>query len=141
MAKKEIKTSIQIKASPETVWNILTDFAQYPNWNPFLSLVEGDFKVGNHIKINANGMKFTPKVLVYEEHKEFRWIGNLLLKGLFDGEHSFQIIDHKDGTVTFKHEERFSGILVGLFPKKLYADTTTGFEQMNEKLKERSESA
>jgi uncharacterized protein YndB with AHSA1/START domain len=27
-----IQTSIQIQATPEQVWNILTDFAGYPDW-------------------------------------------------------------------------------------------------------------
>ena len=34
--KKEIKTEILIKASPQIVWSILTDFENYPHWNPFI---------------------------------------------------------------------------------------------------------
>jgi len=139
MAQKEIKTSIDISASPETVWNVLTNFSEYENWNPFLKSVEGDFYVGNKVKINAGGMKFKPKVLVYNRNQEIRWIGNFLVKGLFDGEHSFVIIDNGDGTSTFKQEEKFSGILVGLFKKKLDSETKPGFEEMNKKLKELSE--
>ena len=91
------------------------------------------------MKINAGGMKFKPEVLVYDSNQEIRWIGNFLFKGLFDGEHSFIIIDNEDGTTTFKQEEKFSGILVGLFEKKLDSETKTGFEEMNKKLKELSE--
>lgn len=139
MAKKEIKTSIQINASPERVWNILTDIAQYPNWNPFLTSIEGTLQVGNQIQINADGMQFKPIILVLDQNKEFRWIGKLLVKGLFDGEHIFQIIDHKNGTITFKHEEQFSGLLVGLLAKQLDTDIKAKFVQMNEKLKELAE--
>ncbi|MEM9884580.1 MAG: SRPBCC domain-containing protein [Bacteroidota bacterium] len=139
MAQKEIKTSIEISAPPEVVWNVLTKFSEYENWNPFLKSVEGDFVVGEKVKINAGGMKFNPKVLVYDRNKEIRWIGNLLFKGLFDGEHSFLIIDNGDGTSTFKQEEKFSGILVGLFEKRLDSETKSGFEEMNKKLKELSE--
>ncbi len=136
MAKKEIKTAIKISATPEMIWKVLTDFEQYPDWNKFLSSVEGNFKVGNQVKIIAGGMKFKPKVLVFEEKKEIRWLGKLLVSGLFDGEHIFRIIDHRDGTCTFQQEENFSGILVGLFAKQLDEDTKNGFIQMNEKLKE-----
>lgn len=31
---KEVKTEILIKAAPEKVWAILTNFENYPNWNP-----------------------------------------------------------------------------------------------------------
>lgn len=139
MARKEIKTTIQIAASPEKVWKVLTDFDQYPNWNPFISSATGNFVVGQSIEINAGGMKFKPTVLAFDEHKELRWLGKLLFSGVFDGEHSFQIIDNNDGTVTFNHEEKFSGLLVGMFAKKLDTDTKQGFEQMNQKLKELAE--
>jgi hypothetical protein len=81
-------------------------------------------------------MKFKPTILVRSENKELRWLGKLLFKGLFDGEHSFRIVDNENGTCTFYHEESFSGILVGLFAKKLDTDTKQGFIEMNEKLKE-----
>jgi hypothetical protein len=136
MTKKEIKTSIQIDAPPRIVWEVLTDFSAYINWNPFLYSVEGDFKVDEKVKINACGMMFQPKVLVFDKHKEIRWLGKLLIKGLFDGEHSFVIIDNGDGTSTFKQEEKFSGFLVGFYKKKLDADITIGFEAMNKKIAE-----
>lgn len=139
MAHKEIKTSIVIQASPEKVWSILTNTEEYPNWNPFIKSFEGQIKVGNTVKINAGGMNFKPTILKFEKNKELRWIGRLLFKGIFDGEHSFQIEDNGDGTVTFKHEEIFNGILVGPFSKKLDKDTKTGFEDMNRILKEKAE--
>lgn len=135
MAQKEIKTSILIKASPEIIWEHLLNFEAYPTWNPFITQIEGDPKVGQKLSIIAGGMKFKPKVLIQNESKELRWLGKFLFKGLFDGEHSFQIIDNQDGTCTFKHEEKFKGILVGLFSKKLDNETKPGFEAMNLKLK------
>ena len=32
---KEIKTEI-IDTKPEKVWEVLTDFENYPTWNPFI---------------------------------------------------------------------------------------------------------
>jgi hypothetical protein len=139
MAKKTIKTSIRIQATPAKVWQILTDFDRYPNWNPFLKFIKGEVEEGNTIHIHAGSMEFRPMVLAFEAEKEFRWIGNLLLKGLFDGEHSFIIEDLQDGTVNLKHEENFSGLLVGIFPKKLFTKTKEGFNEMNQKLKELAE--
>ena len=135
MANKEIKTSILISASAQKVWEILTDFKSYQNWNPFILSAEGELKAGEKLKINANGMKFRPEILVCKENMELRWLGKLLFGGVFDGEHSFQIEDNNNGTVTFKHEEKFSGFLVRPFSKKLDRETRPGFEAMNEKLK------
>lgn len=141
---KEIKTEILIQASPEKVWKILTDFSQYPQWNPFIKSLEGEVAVGKNIraKIEAprqSAMIFKPKVLAFEKNKEFRWLGHLFIKGLFDGEHKFELIDNQDGTTTFIQSEKFGGILIPLFKKMLDENTVEGFNLMNMKLKELSE--
>ncbi len=62
----------------------------------------------------------TPRpVLSFEPNKELRWLGHLLVTGLFDGEHRFELIDNGNGTTTFRHSETFNGILVPLFKKLL----------------------
>jgi hypothetical protein len=141
---KELKTEITINATPEKVWAILTDFKNYPIWNPFIKSLTGNVAVGETITARleppkANAMTFKPKVLVFEKNKKFVWLGHLLFKGLFDGEHSFELIDNKNGTTTFIHSEKFKGILVPLFNKMLDNSTREGFILMNEKLKERAE--
>jgi hypothetical protein len=135
----QIRTEIQINATPEKVWNVLTDFSSFPEWNPFVKKLEGEVAVGNQIKISLPGMNFKPVVLKFETNKELRWLGHLFFKGLFDGEHSFTIIDNQDGTSTFVHAENFGGILVPIFKKMLLNDTKPGFEKMNQALKERVE--
>jgi hypothetical protein len=141
---KEIKTEILINAIPEKVWNILSDFSNYPKWNPFIKSLTGDVKVGGKITVRieppgTNGMTFKPKVLAFEKNKELRWLGNLLFAGLFDGEHKLELIDNSNGTTTFKQSESFNGILIPLFRKMLDVNTVNGFNQMNQKLKEMAE--
>lgn len=131
----ELKTEIIINAEPSKVWEILTDFENYPNWNPFIKSLTGNVKIGNQIKIELQGMTFKPKVLTFEKEKEFSWLGHLLFKGLFDGEHLFKLIDNKDGTTKFEQSEKFKGILVSLFKKKLITKTKNGFIDMNKRLK------
>ena len=137
---KEINTEIVIKAKTEEVWAVLTDFDNYQKWNPFIKLIKGQMVVGNRITVRleppgASGMNIRPKVLAFVANKEFRWIGHLLLPGLFDGDHRFELVDNKNGTTTFKQSEKFKGLLIPLFKKMLDINTTNGFKQMNEKLK------
>lgn len=138
---KELTTKILINASPEKVWSILTDFTDYPNWNPFITCIthKEEVRVGNKINVKVDGMSFKPKVLTYTANQEFCWLGHLFFPGLFDGRHRFQLIDNGDGTTTFIQSEIFKGILVPLFNKKLDTDTKAGFEAMNKKLKEVAE--
>ena len=134
-----IKTEININATPQKVWEVFTAFDQYPDWNPFIKSLEGDVKVGNTIKAILQDMTFKPVVLNYTKGKEFRWKGKLFFKGLFDGEHYFQLLANEDGSTRFIHGEDFGGMLVRLFKKKLSTDTKMGFEEMNKALKGRVE--
>lgn len=137
--KKEITTSIEINASVEVVWNVLTDFEKYPEWNPFIQSIKGDPIVGQKIHAKIDNMNFKPEVLVFDKNKEFKWIGKLFIKGLFDGEHRFLLIQNREGTTTLTQSEKFNGILVKLFSKMLNDKTVPGFNSLNEKLKERCE--
>lgn len=142
--KKEIKTEITIKATPERVWEIFTAFEKYSTWNPFIKSLEGEVKVGEKIVVRlepsgAKGMTFKPKVLAFDKNKELKWIGRLALPGIFDGEHRFELIDNGNGTTTFIQAEKFKGILVRLFSKMLDGSTLNGFRAMNERLKAEAE--
>lgn len=141
---KEISTEIRIHATPDKVWAILTQFENYPNWNPFIKSIKGEVAVGKKIIVRleppkASGMTFHPKVLAFDKNKEFRWIGHLLVPGLFDGEHRFELIDNGDSTTTFRQSEKFKGIFVPFFKKMIENNTKSGFILMNGKLKELAE--
>ena len=143
---KEIHTEIEIKAPAEKVWRVLTNFAAYPDWNPFVRRVEGDVRVGARLHVyiqpsGGKGMSFRPTVLIAEPNRELRWLGHLWLPGLFDGEHSFSIERLDEGRVRFIQRERFGGLLVPFLSKILDGDTRRGFEEMNRALKLRAESA
>lgn len=141
---KELKTSIEINASPAEIWRVLTDFENYSQWNPFIINIRGNPEPGAKIvaQIHPPGqraMTVKPILLKVEENKEFRWIGHLMFPGIFDGEHAFIIESAQDSKVIFRHEERFSGILVPVFWKLLYQHTRAGFIEMNQALKKHVE--
>ena len=84
-------------------------------------------------------MTFKPKVLKAEPNRELRWLGHLLVPGLFDGEHSFTIEPLEENRIRFVQREAFKGLLVPLFARSLDNNTRRGFEEMNHALKERAE--
>ena len=141
---KEIHTEIEIHAPAERVWRVLTDFAAYPEWNPFVRRGEGEVKVGSRLHVfiqpsGGKGMSFSPRVLVADPDRELRWLGRLWVPGLFDGEHSFVIEPLDEGRVRFIQRERFGGLLVPLLWNILDGQTRRGFDEMNRALRVRCE--
>ena len=140
---KELRSEIRIGASTDRVWAVLTDFAAYPAWNPFILRIEGEPRVGARWRITirppgARAMTFRPTVLIADPPSELRWLGRLGIPGIFDGEHSLHIVPLEDGAVLFVQRERFTGWLVPLAGGAL-EKTLAGFEAMNRALKERAE--
>ncbi len=128
----EIVTAISISAAPERVWAVLLDFPRYPEWNPFVRSIEGLPSAGSTLKVTISPpggkpMTFRPIVLGQIVEQEFRWKGKLLLPGLFDGEHYFELARTSDGSTRFTHGERFAGLLVRLFRGTLDRGTRAGF--------------
>ena len=141
---KNLETKIIIEADKERVWQILMDNTAYPEWNPFISSLEGELRAGQqiHVAIQPPGqkaMQFQPLVLVCKRNQEFRWKGKLFIKGLFDGEHYFILKSIGDNKTQLIHGERFSGLLTPVLLKMIGESTLAGFEAMNEALKARAE--
>ena len=142
----EIQTEIEIEADAPEVWNVLTAFDEYPEWNPFVRRIEGALAVGEQLSVQldqAGGkpMGLKPRVVFVEDGSKFGWLGKLLLPKIFDGTHSFEIQPLSEGRTLFKHYEHFSGVLVPLFRGMFENKTRPAFEAMNRALKQRVERA
>lgn len=142
---KELQTEIEVAASPERIWDILTDFGSFPQWNPFILTVDGELTAGTRLEVRIQppggmAMTFKPTVITVEPNLELRWLGHLMTPGLFDGEHYFLIEDAGEGRSRLVQGEKFSGALVSLMGLiGLYGKTVAGFQEMNQALKARAE--
>jgi hypothetical protein len=142
----DLRTEIEIDAPPAAVWRALTDFAAFPDWNPYIREANGDLRVGGKLRVRLQPLgsrefTFKPTVVAHDENRELRWVGHLGIPGLFDGEHSFRLEPIEGSRTRFVQSERFKGILVPLLARSLDRDTRRGFEEMNRALKQRAEGA
>jgi hypothetical protein len=141
---RRLHAEIEIAATPERVWEVLADFDAYPEWNPFIRRISGAPRQGEKLEVRieppgGRGMTFKPTVLEATPDRELRWLGRLLLPGVFDGEHTLRIEPPDEGARSrFIQSEEFRGVLVPLFGGTL-GKTEEGFRQMNAALKERAE--
>lgn len=139
MAALELYTTINIEAPVKTVWQVLTDWNDYPNWNPFIKKIEGILELGSSLTAQIDTMTFRPTVTQLEAPYQLNWLGHLFFKGLFDGEHQFRLEALPNGHTQLHHSEYFSGLLIPLFKKQLLGNTKSGFEAMNQALKQHVE--
>ena len=142
MSALEISTHIEIDATAERVWAVLTDFESYADWNSFIPEITGSPTVGSQLTVkiqppDGSAMTFKPIVLVAEPAKELRWLGRVVLPGLFDGEHRFVITPLGAEQCRLEHAESFGGMLLPLFRGTINRNTRRGFEAMNTALAER----
>jgi hypothetical protein len=143
---KELHSQIDINASAERVWQLLTDFASYPQWNPFIRRISGEPTTGERLQVRlelpeSRSITLRPKELTAEPNHQVRWLGHLFVPGIFDGEHSFVFQSLEEDWVRFFQTEAFRGLLVPLFARSLDNSTLRGFAEMNRALKERAETA
>jgi hypothetical protein len=141
---KEVRSEIEINSYPESVWKILTDFATYDQWNPFINKIIGLPTEGSKIDIyietpSGKNRKYSPRITKVEEGRELRWFGKSSLPGFLNAEHIFTIEELQPESVRFIQREVFDGLLPRLFGKGLDRDVMQGFQDMNDALKKRAE--
>jgi hypothetical protein len=139
----ELRTETEIDAPVERVWQVLTDFRSFPEWNPFIRRIQGRPIEGSRLEVvlGASGtraMKFRPRVLKVIANRELRWLGRLGVPRLFDGEHIFELEALGPTRTKFVQRERFRGIFLPFLRRSLDRDARRGFEEMNQALRERA---
>jgi hypothetical protein len=141
---KELDNEVEILASAERVWQLLTDFASFPSWNPFLQQVRGEATAGKQLEVTvqptrAHATTSRPTVLMAEPNRELRWREQLLIPGLLDIEHSFTLLPLDAGRVRFTQRQIHTGLFSSLPASRRYADLRRGFRAMNQALKQLAE--
>ena len=139
-----LTSEVVIFAPPAQVWAVLSDFAAYREWNPFIPEAAGTLEKGARltVRIAPPGgvpMTLSPKVILLERGSRFTWRGRLFAPGVFDGEHDFAVATRDSYVTRFTQSETFKGILVPLFAPSLNRNVHAGFKQMNQALKRRAE--
>jgi hypothetical protein len=147
MTTGELRTSVDIDATPELVWEVLTDVPAYPEWTPLVTKATGTFAPGG-------GLTFTfppynpllragvpGKVLEVTPLLRLRYVlrfGRLGIPGLLDSAHMLTI-ERRDGGVRLWMEMRFGGLLLPMMTRSLNRERAPAFGPMPATLKARIE--
>jgi hypothetical protein len=141
---RESSTGIVIAAPAARVWEVLTDFASYPEWNPMIRRAEGGLRVGERLTVRFEpegnkGHTFKPRLTVVEPGRELRWLGWPRLPGLLDTDH-YWLLEPAPGGTRLVHGGSVFGLLAPLAGRGLVEKTRQPFEAMNRAMQQRAES-
>lgn len=90
---KSYEATVAIDASPETIWQILTDGQRYTAWDSGVRNLEGTIAPGHTIKVTSEanpGGAFPVTVTEFTPHRSMTWSGGMPL-GLFTGVRTFTL--------------------------------------------------
>jgi len=111
-----------MKASIETVWQVLSDFEGWPNWNKSVLKIQlnGPVKAGTSFVWVAGGSKIVSKLEEIDAPNRLAWSGKTFgIRAV----HVWKFAQEDEGTYVHT-EESFEGLIARLFPglmKKILA--------------------
>lgn len=140
---KEYTTTVRISATPEAVWNVLTNASRYADWNPEIIGIEGEFaanaRITATVRLGSGAIRSVPqRVTAFEAPRRMQWTGGLPL-GLFVGRRTFTVTPAGGGTEFRMHLE-MSGPLSPLILKSV-GDRQPEIDSFSAALKRRAEEA
>jgi hypothetical protein len=139
----ELRNEIEIKASADRVWRVLTDFARYAEWNPHMLGVVGQLRVGQPValtvKVPEGERTWACHVVKVDLGQEFAWTFTDRLPLLYRGQHTFRLEPVDQHTTRYVDREIFQGLLVPRHRHHLETTARAEMVAMGQALKQRSE--
>lgn len=130
--------TIRIVASPERVWQAMSQIDQWANWLPDISkaTLNGPLQAGSTFDWNTSGMAIQSTLHTVTPHKALGWSGKAF--GAF-AVHNWYFRPLTDGTTEVRVEESMEGWLVSVLGPVLQKSLDKGTDRWLQALKEVAE--
>jgi hypothetical protein len=108
---------IEISATADLVWDVLTGFNRWPTWNPDVESVSmhGDVAVGSEFRWKAGPGTITSTIQEVDPPRRIAWTGRTL------GIQAVHVwwLEPSDGVTTVLTEESYQGLVARLLRRPL----------------------
>lgn len=136
---------VPINAPAETVWQVLTDFESYPDWNPFTVRAESSLEVGESVDLyiprGKSLMKQSFVLEVFDPPREIAWrLRKMLHKAIFSAYRVQKVVAVDEGSCTYETSDTFDGWIAGKLYRSQNEWVQKNFKKLAAALKERAES-
>lgn len=139
-----IITKIEINVPTEIVWDVLTDFDKYQDWNTQLYFISGFPELGQQLELKLEpmghkGYHFKPTLHAMKPQKLLAWKGNVIAGGVFSVEHRFRLEKTELGSTILMNEEICKGLaspVMQMLP--ITQNTAASLDWLNEEINDRA---
>lgn len=142
--KNHVFTEIEINASPEEVWSVLTDWDKLKAWSSsFIGISTDKLVIGekfiSYFKNPLTGgvVKLEHVCTDYEEGRKFGWSGDII--GKIQDHHIYSLEPTQNGTTLFRQEDGLHGPHSKFFNFLAEHKMMPMYKKFNQELKARVE--
>jgi hypothetical protein len=141
---RSVTSEVCIDAAPERVWQVLTDFPRYPDWNPFTAPVQARLLEGEAVTLTVHMLRRRPLTQVEYLHdliesRRLCWGMVMGHPALLTASRVQTLEPLATGGTRYRSEDRLSGWLSPLVLALYGAAMQRGFDAMAAALKTRAE--
>lgn len=137
---KKMTVDVTLDAPAERIWELLTDFSVYPQWNTLFTKAsvakpeDGTFE----LQVQLPGMgpfMIKPTILALQPEQRLCWVSQFLHQKVFCWSYSYELDRMRSGRIRVAQTSEFSGLLESIFHLSLETPLKSGMEQLNQALK------
>jgi hypothetical protein len=138
------KTTFDINAPADRVWQVLASFDRYREWNPQIPTAAGTLEEGGRMKLRLAlpgrpAMDLRATIEKAKENQLLSWRGHLLAPWFFEGYREFAIQPIGPGRVSVTHIEDVHGLFAPIFALIMGGPIQRSQQALNEALRVRAE--
>jgi hypothetical protein len=138
---KTFTREVVVSAPKARVWQTLTDFDAYEQWNPYITRAQGEARAGSTIDLRIEppgeeAIAASAEVLIVRTKRKLEWQRRRYLPGVLDLESTFRLFQLGGGHVRVVYHGRYEGLLA---PLSEHEAAARGVKRMLEALKRRVE--
>jgi hypothetical protein len=143
----EVTASIDLRAPAGYVWDVITSFGEYRDWNPVITRVQATLTKGAPMVLvvmsEGRAERIQGELLGVDHGREIAWRRPVSSASSWwlRSERHLRVVSTGLGASRFVQVERFAGLSVPFVWKRLEPDIERSFDEMNRALKARTEAS
>jgi len=141
--KRAVEHRIGVQAPAEIVWELVSDFSTWQDWNPLYRKAEGQLKIGTNLTLEQHladepPTVITPVVQDWVPYEQLHW-RSTRMGGFVTAIRYLEIENMGPGNSTFSNGELFMGLLLRFVSRDERRKLKAAFTEMGEAVRDRAE--